>query len=141
MAAEKRRTSENTSEHDRTLAEPLQLILEQVPVAFAVTDGAMHKLIYGNAAFHALTAAFGEPKSGRSIGDLFDVTISTRLTALLDRALQENYALRDQFIGPLEEGGGPWSCTALPVLHDSELPQGLVIELRVASHTEVALPL
>lgn len=141
MSTDKHRTGA-TSDTDALLNDALRRILEQAPAAFAVTRGTTHALVYTNAAFRALPGTVRPPAHEHPIGDMFEATVAARMTAFFDRALREDCALRDRFLGPLETGNKPWSCAVWPLAQEAEQPpQGLVIELYLATATEVALSL
>jgi signal transduction histidine kinase len=124
------------SEKDAPHSEPFRQILEQAPIAFAITRGTTHELVYVNAAFRAIPGIVGVPTPGRPVADLFHATVTNKITPLLERAMREGFALCNQMLGSLEQGGRPWSCCVWPLLHDAQLPPGLVIELTVATHTQ-----
>jgi len=126
------------SEIDDALAGPFSL-LEHAPVAFAVTRGPTHTLLYANAAFRTIPGTVQAPTSGCLIVDIFAAAVASRLTSLLDRAMRGSSALRDQFIGSLDAESGPWCCTVWPALRDSTATW--VIELRVTTHSDATLSL
>src|SRR5665647_2730986 len=107
------------------------------PVAFAVTEGPTHSLIYSNAAFHELRSAdniaIGDVKPGRERD-------TTDLLPLLDRVFREHATIRDELLLPPEADHEPhWACTVWPIPATAGTPERLVVELRDASYVNGAL--
>jgi signal transduction histidine kinase len=118
----------------------LEQYMEHVPVAFAVTHGREHTLVYTNAAFRVLAAAsdapLGAPLADSLLGQRAPVLIKT-----LDRAIRTGVVARDQRIEPLGNGEPAWCCSVWPGLRRDGEPEHLVIELRPASKAEMTLAL
>ena len=97
------------------------------PVAFAVTEGPGHTLVYANTLFSRLQSlgdiSIGRPAAGkpRSTADL---------TPVLDRVLRSATTVRDAILGPVHDGARSWSCTVWPVPGSPDIPERLVIEVR-----------
>jgi signal transduction histidine kinase len=98
--------------------------LARAPVAFAVTRGPAHKLLYANAVFRDLVSA-GEIAVGRERGD---ASSPADLTPLLDRVFRRGATVRDEILESRDDGS--WSCTIWPMLGANDRPQTLVIEVR-----------
>jgi signal transduction histidine kinase len=104
------------------------------PVAFAVTEGPRHKLVYANAVFRSLqqTGEIGVgPVPARSPPAAAD------LTPVLDRVFRSARTERDEIVESAE-GSGCWSCTVWPVPGNRDNVQKLVIEVRNADVIEGA---
>ena len=97
------------------------------PVAFAVTEGPAHTLLYANAIFRRLQSG-GEINIGPPPAR--DAPKSTDLTPLLDRVFRSATTERDTLLEPADHESPSWSCTVWPVPGSRDIPQKLVIELR-----------
>jgi len=97
------------------------------PVAFAVTEGPAHTLLYANAIFRRLQTS-GEisigprPPNAKPSG--------SDLTPVLDRVFRNAKTERDTLLDPLDQEPPSWSCTVWPVPGSRDMPQKLVIEVR-----------
>jgi signal transduction histidine kinase len=104
------------------------------PVAFAVTEGPTHALLYANRRFRLLQSK-GEINIGpgpSKPGGAAD------LTPVLDRVFRTAETVRDQLLERSDSGDPAWSCTVWPVPGQQEAPGKLVIELRDAELIEGA---
>src|SRR5688572_17406071 len=99
--------------------------LALAPVAFAVTEGPAHALIYANSLFRRLQSA-GEIRMGPSSGR---AATGVDLTPLLDRVLRSAETVRDAVIDSPDRQGMSWSCTVWPVPPSGDIPGRLVIEV------------
>jgi signal transduction histidine kinase len=101
--------------------------LALAPVAFAVTEGPAHALIYANSLFRRLQSAgeirIGPPNSG-------EPAKGADLTPLLDRVLRSADTVRDAVLDSQDRQGMSWSCTVWPVPPSGDIPGRLVIEVR-----------
>jgi signal transduction histidine kinase len=97
------------------------------PVAFAVTEGPAHTLLYANAIFRRLQSA-GDINIGPRTATV--APKSTDLTPLLDRVFRSAKTERDAMLAPVDNEAPSWSCTVWPVPGSRDIPQKLVIELR-----------
>jgi len=113
---------------------PLARALDPAPAPFALTGGPTHALVFANRALRRLFAA--ERVAGVPIGDVLLPESTARLASLLDRAFHERLAVQEQFLGRLEGAAGPWSCSIWPLPRSGSDPEGLMIELRMATHAE-----
>ena len=97
------------------------------PVAFAVTEGPAHTLLYANKVFQGLQSA-GEisigPRAARGPPSSAD------LTPVLDRVFRTAETARDTIVEPPPNQAASWSCTVWPVPGSRDVPQKLVIEVR-----------
>jgi signal transduction histidine kinase len=98
--------------------------LALAPVAFAVTEGSSHTLVYANTLFRNLQAAGlirigGEPRDR-----------GADLTPLLDDALRSTHTIRDLVLEPAPGSPVRWSCSIWPVIDASDSFERLVIEMR-----------
>jgi signal transduction histidine kinase len=97
------------------------------PVAFAVTEGPAHTLLYANAVFRSLQSSgvisIG-PRATRGPPPSAD------LTPLLDRVFRSAATVRDALLQPPDKTAASWSCTVWPVPGSHDIPQKLVIEVR-----------
>jgi signal transduction histidine kinase len=102
--------------------------LALAPVAFAVTEGPEHAVVYANALFRSLQAAgcvFIGPR-----GVSAQHATAADLTPLLDRALTNAETVRDAVIAPAGGGGARWSCSVWAVTESSDQRHRLVIAVR-----------
>ena len=118
-------------EVDALAVELLERVFAFAPVAFAVTGGPTHELLYANAQFRSLQAS-GEiglrpPSAGAQP--------TASLTRVLDRALRQGEVIRDEVLRPTGRAG-QWSCTAWPIAGEPGALKGLVVELRDAGYIE-----
>jgi signal transduction histidine kinase len=97
------------------------------PVAFAVTEGPAHTLMYANVVFEKLQSA-----GAISIGPRTrkDSPSSADLTPLLDRVFRSAETVRDAIVEPQDKDAASWSCTVWPIPGSGDTPQKLVIEVR-----------
>jgi signal transduction histidine kinase len=115
--------------------------MEHVPAAFAVTRGTDHRLVYANAAFRRLAVPAGELAMGSPISDVFEGRDTSGLIALLDRVIRTGVVERDRSIGAVDGGASAWFCTVWPEMSLQGDRAHLVIELRLATQTEITLAL
>ena len=115
--------------------------MEHVPAAFAIARGAVHTLVYANAAFRRLAVPAGELAMGGPISDAFRGRDTSGLIALLDRVIRTGVAERDRRIGAVDGGTSAWFCSVWPGMSGQGEPAHLVIELRLATQTEITLAL
>src|SRR5688572_18641205 len=101
--------------------------LALAPVAFAVTEGPAHDLLYANTMFRRLQSA-GE--IGIGARGASDSMVPADLTPVLDRAFRSAETVRDVLLDPLDNQVMAWSCTVWPVPASISTPQRLVIEVR-----------
>jgi signal transduction histidine kinase len=98
------------------------------PVAFAVTEGPAHALLYANTVFRRLLSAGkisierGTPSEPRSP--------AADLTPLLDEVFRSAATVRDAILEPPDKQNASWSCTVWPVTGPHDIPEKLVIEVR-----------
>jgi signal transduction histidine kinase len=130
----------HTTGGERSGADSFARYMEHVPVAFAVTCGAEHKLVYANAAFRRLTTS-GHPAFGTPVADAFAGSDANELAAALDRALRTGIVARDRRVESADFGAPAWYCTVWPEVVETGEPAHLVVELRVATHAELTLAL
>ena len=97
------------------------------PVAFAVTEGPAHTLLYANKMFQSLQSA-GKisigPRTARESRSGSD------LTPLLDRVFRSAETERDALLESLDKKAAAWSATVWPVPGSRDIAQKLVIEVR-----------
>jgi signal transduction histidine kinase len=122
-------------------AELLSQHFEHVAAAFALTSGYQHTLVYANAAFRTLVAPQGEPQIGRPITDAISVNERSGLGLVLDRAFRTGLVARNRRIGAVEDGVRPLACTVWPEAGRNGDTEQLLIELRVATQSELTLTL
>ena len=103
------------------------------PVAFAVTAGPAHALLYANTVFRTLQSS-----GGVRLGTYTSPAMpGADLTPLLDRVFRTSTTARDEVVtGP--GGDDKWSCTVWPVPGSRDVPKKLVIEIRDARMIESA---
>ena len=96
------------------------------PVAFAVTEGPAHTLLYANKMFRSLQSA------GKISIDppTASPPATADLTPLLDRVFRSAKTVRDAMIDPPDKKSASWSCTVWPVPGSTDIAQKLVIEVR-----------
>jgi signal transduction histidine kinase len=101
--------------------------LALAPVAFAVTEGPTHAVVYANNCFRLL-----QSKGQINIGPRpSEPGSAADLTSLLDRVFRTGETVRDELIEGISGSGEPaWSCTVWPVPGEGDAPGKLVIELR-----------
>jgi signal transduction histidine kinase len=107
------------------------------PVAFAVTAGPAHAVVYANGVFRGLQSA-GRIRIGRPTAT--GPSSGTDLTPVLDRVFWSGEVVRDAILPPAEDRpqGARWNCTVWPVPGGSDLPETLVIEVRDVAAIEGA---
>ena len=113
----------------------------RAPIAFAVTRGDQHELVYANAAFRMLFAAGGDPMIGSPLAEALDRGGPTGLAALLDRSFRTGAVSRNRHIGPVDERAPPLICTVWPDANEHGESECLVIELRLATQSDLTLKL
>lgn len=113
---------------------PFWELVEDAPVAFAVTHGPKHILVEANAALRAL-ARTAAPALGRPIAETVGPGVATALAHLLDRVYRYAVPTPDYLLIPAGEAS--WSCTVWPVLDSSGNATGLVLSVRDATQLEI----
>ena len=102
--------------------------LALAPVAFAVTEGDAHTLVYANALFRNLQSAglicIGDPVPGGQRPAAAD------LTAALDDAARTMQTVRDVVLQSLGGETPRWSCSIWPVSDATDANKRLVVEVR-----------
>jgi len=126
---------------DLSVQEALRRYMEQAPRPFAITRGAAHALVYGNAAFCRLAGVADGGALGVPIVDVFRRRETGALIALLDRAFRVGVALQEEPVGAPSRRATNLRCTAWPIMDDYGRPEGLGIELREEEDTDAALDL
>jgi signal transduction histidine kinase len=105
------------------------------PVAFAVTEGPAHTLVYANALFRHLQSVgeigIGPPTALEALG-------GTDLTPALDQVFRSTETVRDALLEPRDHWAASWSCTIWPVTTGADAPKRLVIEVRDVALIESA---
>ena len=97
------------------------------PVAFAVTEGPAHTLLYANKMFQRLQSG-GEITIGPRAASV--APSSADLTPLLDRVFRSAETERDAIVTSPGNAAVSWSCTVWPVPGSTDTAQKLVIEVR-----------
>ena len=109
--------------------------LALAPVAFAVTAGPTHALLYANSLFRRLQAAgeigLGPPTTSKPPS-------AADLTPLLDRVFRTAEIVRDAILEPPPNEPASWSCTVWPVPGSRDTTETLVIEVRNVEMIEAA---
>jgi signal transduction histidine kinase len=101
--------------------------LALAPVAFAVTEGPEHSLLYANTLFRRLQSA-GEIRIGPQ--NAREPPSSADLTPWLDQVFRSSQTVRDVLLESLDRTPSSWSCTVWPVPGSDDVPKKLVIEVR-----------
>jgi len=110
----------------------LTALLDQLPVALAVTRGPKHIYIYANTLYRSIH----EPTLGKLAGRAFSAVFGTRLGADYirhrDRVLTENIVITERDVHiPYASRDSYWDITLVPVLSKKKKPEGdLLAELQ-----------
>jgi signal transduction histidine kinase len=99
--------------------------LALAPVAFAVTEGPAHTVIYGNAIFRLL-----QLNGDIHIGSSVNRQLASDLTPVLDRVFKSGLTERDTVLDSGAQGHPTWSCTVWPVTGSGSMLEKLVVEVR-----------
>jgi signal transduction histidine kinase len=105
------------------------------PVAFAITGGPEHTVLYANAVFKGMQKS-GAISIGRKVARGSPATAD--LKPLLDRVTRTAETVRDSVVPPTNGGEPSWSCTIWPVSESDGAPGKLVIEVRDVAMVEGA---
>jgi GAF domain-containing protein len=129
-------TSTSGEAVDVTVMASLARHLAFSPVAFAVTEGPEHSVIYSNAAFRQLLA-----RDKIVIGDTkpFAQREATDIKRLLDHAFREDATMRDEMLSPPSADIPQWACTVWPIPASAAGAKRVVLEMRDASSFTAAL--
>lgn len=141
MGSGTRRATGEAREAELSVQDAFRQYMEKAPLPFAITRGAMHKLVYANAAFYRLAGVADHEALGDPIADVFTGSEKNTLSALLNRTFRDGVALRDRRVETSREGGTSWRCTVWPVIDHDGRPEALGIELREAEQPDAALNL
>ena len=114
---------------------------DQAPVAFAITRGADHRLVYANTAFCGLTRIAGGDAAGIAIAAAFGGATGLNIGAKLDRSFRDGVELTDVGIQGLDESGPGLLLSVWPVIGDDGLPDALGVELRKPTTADPAADL
>ena len=112
-------------------AVPPESVFARAPLAFAVTEGPRHTLLYANPAFRRAQSA-GEVTLGPST----DKGAAAPLASVLDGVYRTGRAIHDLRLEGLEDPLPTWSCAVWPMTPASDDPMRLVIELHDVSIAE-----
>jgi signal transduction histidine kinase len=102
--------------------------LALAPVAFAVTEGDTHTLVYANTLFRNLQSA-GLICIG-SAADARQPPTAADLTAVLDDAARNAHTVRDVMLQAPTGKTPRWSCSVWPVADSTDASKRLVVEVR-----------
>ena len=97
------------------------------PVAFAVTEGPAHALLYANNLFRKLQSGGAITIGEQTVGA---APSAADLKPLLDQVFRNSETVRDAIVEPLDDKAAAWSCTVWPVTGSGDAPEKLVIEVR-----------
>lgn len=106
------------------------------PVAFAVTEGPAHALLYANKLFQRLQSA-GKISIGLRAAS--ETLSAADLTPVLDRVFRSATTERDAIVKTRDNRAASWSCTVWPVPGSRDSAQKLVIEVRDVELIEGAI--
>lgn len=114
---------------DASLLAELERAFVHAPAAFAVTEGPTHVLRYANGPFQRLQSS-GEIVIARASPSRDEG--AAELAPLLDRVFRRVELVTDEVFGVAAR----WSCTAWPIASGSDVPVGLVVEVRDSPYAE-----
>jgi PAS domain S-box-containing protein len=120
----------------------LTALLDQLPVALAVTRGPKHIYIYANTLYRSIH----EPTLGKLAGRAFSAVFGTRLGADYirhrDRVLTENIVITERDVHiPYASRDSYWDITLVPVLSKKKKPEGVLsiaVEVTDRMHARIA---
>lgn len=124
-----------------SIQEALRRFMKQTPVAFAVTHGARHELVYTNSAFNRLAGIADGDALGEPITEVFEASDGAALNAILDRAFREGVELLDERPEASDGRASSWECNVWPVMDNNGHSEALGIEIRETSPSDAALDL
>ena len=126
---------EGSSSGELVISASLGRHLAFAPVAFAVTEGPAHALVYTNAIFRGLLSA-----GDLSVGNRASIEhpAAADITPVLDRVFETSQTLRNVVVPPNAIDGKSWSCTVWPIESADSEPKKLVIEVRDVEALEAA---
>ena len=130
MGSRTRKVESEEGATDLSIQGALRRYLQQAPLAFAITRGADHRLVYTNAAFWRLSGIAGRPRLGTPMAAAFTVAGEPPLSAILDRAFRSGVELLDEPITAKGRDARGWQCSIWPVIADDGRTEALGIELR-----------
>ena len=119
----------------------VQKAMQRSPLAFAITSGAEHKLVYVNSAFSRLAGIAKGETPGVPIATVFTGTEGAALSALLDRAARDGVELMDQRIDASSERASGWHCSVWPVTTDDGRSEAFGIAIRESGSSDASLDL
>ena len=112
--------------------------MQQAPLAFAITRGADHRLVYSNTAFCRLSGIARRAGLGTPMAAVFTGAGEPALSALLDRAFQGGVELLDNPITAMGADTRGWRCSVWPVIAGDGHTEALGIEFREESPADEA---
>jgi len=128
-------------EADSAVQRALHRYMEHAPVAFAITRGVSHTLVYANDSFCRLAGVVNGNALGLPVANAFNSSRAASLSAVLDRAFRDRVALRDEPVDATGVKEKAWTCTAWPIIDDFGETEALGIELRDAEPADATLEL
>ena len=111
--------------------------IQQSPLAFALTRGPEHTLVYANSAFGRLTGVAIADSLGAPIATAFPGPAGLALRAILDRTMRAGVESLDERI----EGETAWMCSVWPVVADKGSVETLAVEIRDSTSSDAELEL
>ena len=111
--------------------------IQQSPLAFALTRGPEHTLVYANSAFGRLTGVAIADSLGAPMATAFAGTVGPELSAILDRTMRAGVESLNERI----EGQPAWMCSAWRVAADNGDVETIAIEIRESTSSDVELAL
>jgi signal transduction histidine kinase len=126
---------EGSSSGELVISTSLGRHLAFAPVAFAVTEGPAHALVYANAIFRGLLSA-GDISLGPAVTKH---PSAADLTPVLNRVFETSQTVRSAVVAPATIGSPTWSCSVWPIEGADDAPKKLVIEVRDEQVLEAAM--
>ncbi|MGH6874962.1 MAG: PAS domain-containing protein, partial [Aestuariivirgaceae bacterium] len=105
----------------------LTALLDQLPVALAVTKGPKHIYIYANTLYRAIHEPTLGKLAGRAFSSVFGNRLGTDYLRRRDRVLKENVALTEHDVHiHYANSDTYWDITLVPVLSKKTKPEGVM---------------
>jgi PAS domain S-box-containing protein len=120
----------------------LTALLDQLPVALAVTRGPRHVYVYANSLYRSIHEPTLGRLTGRSFSAVFGNILGKDYIQRRDRVLKENIVLTERDVHVRHASRDTyWDITLIPVLSKKKIPEGVVsiaVEVTDRAHARIA---
>jgi signal transduction histidine kinase len=112
--------------------------MKHASLPFAITAGALHKLVYVNAAFSRLIGVANADALGTPVSSVLTAVQKRALSPILNRAFVDGVELVDERVDASGEEEAAWQVSVWPVIADDGRAEALGLEIRASRPSDSA---